>query len=61
MQSLDILFPESVKVKIDDLLEKLSDLGEQFDESEASYARMTLEEFDSNNDGCIDKAGDAGI
>lgn len=57
MQSLDILFPGTERVPIDDLLAKLSELGETFDETEAAYARMTLEEFDSNNDGAIDKSG----
>uniref|UniRef100_K1PSD0 Uncharacterized protein n=1 Tax=Magallana gigas TaxID=29159 RepID=K1PSD0_MAGGI len=56
MQSLDILFPGTDRVPIDDLLAKLSELGETFDETEAAYARMTLEEFDSNNDGAIDKS-----
>lgn len=57
MQSLDILFPGTERVPIDDLLAKLSELGETFDETEAAYARMTLEEFDSNKDGAIDKSG----
>ena len=57
MQSLDILFPGTDRVSIEDLLAKLSELGETFDETEAAYARMTLEEFDSNDDGHIDKSG----
>lgn len=61
MQSLDILFPGTERVPIDDLLAKLSELGETFDETEAAYARMTLEEFDSNNDGAIDKSGNHNI
>lgn len=61
MQSLDILFPGTDRVPIDDLLAKLSELGETFDETEAAYARMTLEEFDSNNDGAIDKSGNYSI
>lgn len=61
MQSLDILFPGTERVPIDDLLAKLSELGETFDETEAAYARMTLEEFDSNNDGAIDKSGNYNI
>nr|XP_022338157.1 caltractin-like [Crassostrea virginica] len=56
MQSLDILFPGTDRVSIEDLLAKLSELGETFDETEAAYARMTLEEFDSNDDGHIDKS-----
>ncbi|XP_062596668.1 putative uncharacterized protein DDB_G0287113 [Saccostrea cucullata] len=55
MESLDILFPGQDAVNIDELLEKLSELGEQFDETERTYARMMLTQFDSNKDGAIAK------
>ncbi|XP_062609870.1 probable inactive protein kinase DDB_G0270444 [Saccostrea cucullata] len=53
MESLDILFPGQDAVNIDELLEKLSELGEQFDDTERTYASMMLTQFDSNKDGAI--------
>lgn len=44
-------------VFIDDFLVKFLEFGEIFDEIEVVYVWMMLEEFDSNNDGVIDKLG----
>ena len=57
MESLDILFPGQDAVNIDQLLENLSELGEQCDDTERTYARMMLTQFDSNKDGAFAKRG----
>lgn len=48
-------------VFIDDFLVKFLEFGEIFDEIEVVYVWMMLEEFDSNNDGVIDKLGNYSI